>query len=200
MQSTGAELQRSLASGKELHLTNANGTNFRVAIEKRPVFVSDGTLTPEKIRKGGAALQTWLPAGEVFVAPVPDSADGTVVIDRLYFEGKEVTGVTMRFKGGKLTDLQARAGGARFLEMYQAGGPGKERFGIVDVGINANFRLPRDSKVLVFMAAGMISVWTGGNTWAGGDNTASSGVGGFIPGSTLKVDGKVIVEDGALKL
>jgi hypothetical protein len=46
----------------------------------------------------------------------------------------------------------------------------------------------------------MVSVWTGNDTWAGGDNNAPFGVGGFLPGCTLKVDGKVIVEKGALKL
>jgi len=38
------------------------------------------------------------------------------------------------------------------------------------------------------------------DVWAGGDNNVPSGVGGFLPGSTLKVDGRVIVENGALKL
>jgi aminopeptidase len=200
MQATGEELQKILSNGKELHLTNANGTDLKVKIEKRPVLVSDGNLTPEKIKKGGAAAWTWLPAGEVYVAPVVYSAEGTVVIDRLFFEGKEVTGVTMQFKAGKLTNLQAKTGGERFLERYKAGEPGKERFGVLDVGINPNVRIPKESKMLVYMAAGMISVWTGNNTWAGGDNTASGGVGGFLPGSTLEVDGKVIVKNGALML
>ncbi len=200
MQATGEELQKILGNGKELHLTNANGTDLKVRIEKRPVLVSDGNLTPEKIQKGGAAVWTWLPAGEVYVAPVVDSAEGTVVLDRLFFEGKEVTGVTMQFKAGKLTDLQAKTGGERFLERYKVGEPGKDRFGAIDVGINPNVRIPKDSKLLAYMAAGMVSVWTGNNTWAGGDNTASGGVGGFVPGSTLEVDGRVIVKNGALML
>ena len=183
-----------------MHLTNANGTDLKVRIEKRPVFVSDGNLTPEKIKKGGSAVQTWLPAGEVYVAPVAGSAEGKVVIDRVFFEGKEVIGLTMTLKSGKVTELTAKSGGERLLEMYKAAGPGKEQFAVVDIGINPNVRIPKDSKMLVFMAAGMVSVWVGNDTWAGGDNNASFDAGGFMPGSTLKVDGKVIVENGALKL
>ena len=200
MQSTGEELQKILSHGTELHLTNANGTDLKVRIEKRPVFVSDGNLTPEKIKKGGSAVQTWLPAGEVYVAPVAGSAEGKVVIDRVFFEDKEVIGLTMTLKSGKVTELTAKSGGERLLEMYKAAGPGKEKFAVIDVGINPNVRIPKDSKMLVFMASGMVSVWAGNDTWAGGDNTATFDAGGFMPGSTLKVDGKVVVEKGALKL
>jgi leucyl aminopeptidase (aminopeptidase T) len=200
MQSTGEELQKVLANAKELQLTHANGTDLKLKIEKRPIFVSDGNLTPEKLKKGGAAVQTWLPAGEVFVNPVAESAEGKVVIDRLFFEGQEVTGVTITFKAGKATELTAKASGERMLAMYKAAGAGKERFSVIDVGINPNVRIPEKSKLLAYMAAGMVSVWTGNDTWAGGDNNASFGVGGFLPGCTLKVDGKVVVDKGALKL
>ncbi len=200
LQSTGAELQKLLGNGTELQLTNANGTDLKVKIEKRPVFVSDGNLTPEKIKKGGAAVQTWLPAGEVYVAPTAGSAEGKVVIDRIFYEGKEVTGVTMTLKAGKVTELTAKSGGERMLKMYKEADAGKEQFAVLDVGINPNVRIPKGSKMLVYMASGMVSVWTGNNVWAGGDNNATFGVGGFIPGSTLKLDGKVIVENGELKL
>jgi leucyl aminopeptidase (aminopeptidase T) len=199
MQATGEELKKVLSSGRELRLTNANGTDLKLKLEKRPVFVSDGNLTPEKLKKGGAALQTWLPAGEVYFAPAADSAEGTVIVDRYFHEGKEVTGLTLKFKAGKLTELHAKAGGERLLEMYKAAGPGKEKFAVVDIGINPNVRIPAKSKLLAYMPAGMVSVWTGNDTWAGGDNNVSFGVGGFIPGSTLEVDGKVLIEKGALK-
>jgi leucyl aminopeptidase (aminopeptidase T) len=200
MQATGEELQKILSAGREVHITNPNGTDLRVRIERRPVFVSDGVLTPEKLKKGGAACQTWLPAGEVYVAAVPDSAEGRVVIDRHYFEGREITGLTLTFQAGKLTAMAARSGGERLQALYQAAGPGKERFSVVDIGINPNLRLPEDSRVLTFMPAGMVTIGTGNDTWAGGDNNASFGVIGFLPGSTLKVDDRVIIEKGELKL
>ncbi len=200
MQSTGEELQKVLANAKELQLTNANGTDLKVKIEKRPVIVSDGNLTPDKIKKGGPAVQTWLPAGEVMVGAVPGSAEGKVVIDRIYFEGKEVTGITLTIKAGKLTDLQAKAGGERLLEMYKAAGQGKEQFAGLDVGINPNVRFPKGSKLLSYMAAGIVSVWVGNDVWLGGENNATFTTGGFVPGSTLKVDGKAVVESGELKL
>lgn len=41
---------------------------------------------------------------------------------------------------------------------------------------------------------------SGNNTWAGGDNTVSYGWTGFLPGSAVTLDGKVIVENGVLKI
>lgn len=200
MQATGEELQRILGTGKELHLTHANGTDLRMRIEKRPVFVSDGNLTPEKLQKGGPAVTTFLPAGEVYVAPVSESTEGKVVLDRVLFQGKEVKGLTMTVHAGKITKLRAKTGGEALLAMYNGAGAGKEKFAAIDIGINPNVRIPRDSKLLVYMAAGIVSVWAGNDVWAGGDNSVPTAVGGFLPGSTVEVDGRIIVENGDLKL
>ena len=48
------------------------------------------------------------------------------------------------------------------------------------------------------MAAGMVTVGIGNNTWAGGQNESSFFMPSFLPGSTLTVDGEVLVKDGAL--
>jgi leucyl aminopeptidase (aminopeptidase T) len=200
MQATGEELQKILSSAREVHLTNANGTDLKLRIEKRPVYVSDGVLTPEKQKKGGPACQMWLPAGEVYVSPVPDTAEGKVVIDRYFHEGKPIEGLTLTVKGGKVTAIEAKAGAERLLAQYKAAGAGKDRLSILDIGINPNVRIPANSKVLTYMPAGMITIGTGNDTWAGGDNTADFGLAGFLPKCTLKVDGRVIVEEGALKL
>jgi leucyl aminopeptidase (aminopeptidase T) len=200
MQATGEELQKILSSAREVELTSANGTDLKLRIERRPVYVSDGVLTPEKQKKGGPACQMWLPAGEVYVSAAPDTAEGKVVIDRHLHEGKLIEGLTLTVKAGKVTAIEAKTGGERLLAQYKAGGAGKDRFSILDIGINPNVRVPANSKVLTYMPAGMITIVTGNDAWAGGDNNADFGLAGFLPGSTLKVDGRVIVEKGVLKL
>ena len=70
---------------------------------------------------------------------------------------------------------------------------------MIDVGINPNVRPPAGGKVLTYTQAGMVSVSVGNDTWAGGDDNTPFGLAGFLPGSTLTVDGKVIVEKGELK-
>ncbi|MHB8879657.1 MAG: aminopeptidase [Myxococcaceae bacterium] len=198
LKTTGEVVRNLMKNGKEIRVTNVNGTDLKMRIGGRQVFVSDGVLTDEKVKKGGASCLVWLPAGEVYLAPVPGSAEGTVVFDRAWHEDKEIRGLKLTFKAGKLTDMSAKSGAESLKVAYDAAGPGKGDFGFIDVGINPSF--PSAGKVLSYMPAGMITIGIGGDAWAGGTNTAEFSFEGFQPNSTLQVDGKLLVDAGALKL
>ena len=199
LKSKGETIQKIFASGKELQITNKNGTNLTAQIEGRPVFVSDGVISDDDLKKGGSACMVWLPAGEVYLTPVPGTAKGKVVVDRQFYQGKEIRKLELTFKSGKLTSMKAESGLEAFKARYDASGAGKDVFSFVDVGINPNVQLIQGSKMTAWMANGMISVGVGDNTWAGGENESNYDTAYFLPGSTLKVDGKVVVENGVLK-
>ena len=168
-------------------------------IEKRPVFVSDGVLSADDLKKGFAASQVYLPAGEAYLSPVPGTAEGTVVVDRQFYQGKEITGLTLNFKAGKLTSMTAKSGLEPLKKMYDAAGTGKDEFAFIDLGLNPNVSLKPGSKLVAWMPAGMVTIGVGNNVWAGGENKTPYSLASFLPGSTLKVDGKVLVENGVLK-
>ena len=199
LEATGKSVQLLLAGGKEVVLTNPNGTNLKLRIEKRQVIVSDGVLSAEDLKKGYATSQAFLPAGEAYVSPVPGTAEGTVVVDRQFFQDKEILGLTLTFKAGKLTSMTAKSGLEPLKKMYDAAGPGKEEFAFVDLGINPNVTVKPGSKLVAWMPAGMVTIGIGNNVWAGGENKSPYSMASFLPGSTLKVDGKVLVENGVLK-
>lgn len=199
LQQAGEAIKAVLTNGNEVHITNPNGTDLKVRIEGRPVFVSDGVISEDDMRKGGAACQVWLPAGEVFLTPVPGTAEGKIVVDRQFFQGKEIEGLTLTFKAGKLTSMTAKSGLEPAKALYDASGSGKDLFAFVDVGMNPNVHLVPGSRMVAWMPAGMITVGIGGNLWAGGENDVAYSMVNYLPGSTLKVDGKVLVENGALK-
>jgi hypothetical protein len=69
----------------------------------------------------------------------------------------------------------------------------------VDIGINPNVQIKPGSKMVAWMAAGMITIGHGNNAWAGGESTSGYGSSYHLPKATLSVDGKVIVDRGALK-
>ena len=45
---------------------------------------------------------------------------------------------------------------------------------------------------------GMVTVVTGNNSWAGGDNDADGGLSIHVAGATLTVDGQTLVAGGSL--
>jgi aminopeptidase len=163
--------------------------------------VSDGIISADDVKKGGPAVTVYLPAGEVFAAPVPGTAEGKVVESLTFYNGKEVTNLTLTFVGGKVTAITGAGPGFPELKAdYDARGDGKELFGFVDFGINPNLHVWPTSKIGNWVQSGMVTVGTGNNTWAGGDNKISYGLTNFLPGSTVTLDGKTVVENGVLKL
>lgn len=199
LEATGKSVQTVLAAGKEVQITNPNGTDLKVRIENRPVIVSDGVLSKEDLEKGFASSQVYLPAGEAYVAPVPGTAEGTVVVDHTFYQGKDITGLTLTFKAGKLTSMTAKSGLEPLKELYDVAEPGKDEFSFIDLCLNPNVQLKPGSKLVAWMPAGMVTVGIGNNVWAGGENKTAYSLSSYLPGSTLKVDGRVLIENGMLK-
>lgn len=200
LQATGEVVRSALASGKEVRITHPNGTDLKVSIEARPASVSDGVISAEDVKKGGLATEVWLPAGEVYVTPVPGTAEGKLVIDQTFYTGEDINDLTIVFKAGKAESLTARPSPAfeRFMVAYEAADAGKKDFAIIDLGINPNVKDVPGSKLRAWMAAGTISMGIGENSWAGGSNTVPFGAFWHLLGATLTVDGKPLVKDGSL--
>ncbi len=199
LQNTGQSFQAAFAKGKEVKLTGPGGTNLTFGIASRQTLVSDGVISADDLAKGGAACQVWLPAGEVYTTPVPGTAEGTVFVERAFFQGKEINGITLTFKSGKLTSMTAKSGIEPLKALYDAAGPGKDELALVDIGINPDVKVPANSKLQTWVAAGTVTIAHGGNSWAGGTNTCAFMMDYRLPGSTLTIDGKAIVENGNLK-
>lgn len=168
-------------------------------IEQKPVFVSDGVISEEDMSRGSGGYNVWLPAGEVYLAVVPGTAEGKVVLGSIFFEGKEIKGLTLTFSGGKVTGMTAKSGLKRLKSVYDAAGDGKDALSYLDVGINPNVRIPKKGKMVAWMASGMVTVGIGNNTWTGADNNTSFALPMFLTGATLSVDGHTVVDKGKLK-
>jgi leucyl aminopeptidase (aminopeptidase T) len=202
LQATAEQIRKTLSAGNELHITNPNGTDLTVRIQGRPILVSDGIVSPDDERRGGAAATVWLPAGEVYLVPIAGTANGKVVQTRGFSggTGKEIQDLTLTFEKGKVVAMTGQGEGFQDLtSRYDAAGAGKDAFAFVDFGINPNVKLSANAKTGTWVPAGTITVGIGANSWAGGENTLGFGQALFLPGSTATLDGKVIVENGELR-
>ena len=199
LQATGQTVAKLLEGGQELRITNPNGTDLRMKVNARPVLVSDGVISAEDVQKGGVACQVWLPAGEVYLTPVPGTAEGRLVVDHNFYQDQELVGLTLEIAGGRVTGMTAKSGLQAFKARYDAAGTGKDAVSVLDLGINPNVTIPPGSKMTAYMPSGMVSLNLGNNIWAGGENRSDFGFTFFIPGSTLTVDGRSLVEKGRLE-
>jgi aminopeptidase len=202
LQTRGEQVKALVAAGSEVHITNPNGTDLKLSVKGRPVLVSDGVVSAEDRKAGAAAASVYLPAGEVYTTPVAGTAEGKVVQSRTYYRGKEVNNLTLTVSGGKVTALTGEGPGFADLKAeYDAiDDARKNELSFVDFGINPNVKLPANSTVGTWVPAGSVTVGTGVNLWAGGDNSVGYGLVLSLPGSTVMLDAKPIIESGTLKL
>src|ERR1044072_2804047 len=167
LQSRGAQVSTALSAGNEIHIKDAGGTDLKVRVQGRTYGVSDGIISAEDMKKGQAGLSVYLPAGEVYVTPVPGTAEGKVVRALDYYQGLEINNLTLTFAAGKLTSITGSGPGFEKMKaVYDAAGEGKDLFAVVDFGINPNVKLPANSKAATWVPAGTVTVGVGNNVWA----------------------------------
>jgi aminopeptidase len=142
-----------------------------------------------------------VPGGEVFTAPLDNSAEGTI-----YFNfpapryGKEVSGVRLKFSKGELVDCSAEKN-EDLLKGMVATDPGAKRLG--ELGIGTNYGIDRFTKNILFdeKIGGTIHLALGrAYPECGGVNKSAihwDFVKALTPGE-LVVDGEVILKDGKL--
>jgi len=201
IQANGAAVQAALAGARQVRLTHPNGTDLRFGVEGRTVVLSDGVITPERAARGGAAAILYLPAGEAQLAPAAGTAEGTVVFDRLPTGAGTIEKLRWTFKAGKLASHDARPGKAydRWKEIYDAAGAGKDVFAGIDLGLHPGAGAPAGKTLLSWIPAGTVSLILGDDTTLGGTNESTYYGAGFLPGATVEVDGKPLVEKGVLR-
>jgi leucyl aminopeptidase (aminopeptidase T) len=134
------------------------------------------------------------------VAPVEDSAEGILVIDKSLPGLPLVDPVRLIFEEGRVVKVEGGEG-ALYLEDYFARSESKPNgewsrvIGELGIGTNPKARLQgnviTDEKV-----AGTIHVAVGRNEFLGGQNPAPIHLDGVVGQPTLRVDGDLLIEEG----
>jgi aminopeptidase len=174
---------------EEVHVT-APGTDIKLGIAGRKFVPAHGEHN--------------MPDGEFFTGPVEDSIEGEVTFHLpALLRGREVSGVHLRFEGGKVTDASADRGEEYLVKLLETD-DGAMRLG--ELGIGTNYEIDRgtrevllDEKIggTVHMALGRSYPETGGvnESAVHEDLVCDQRQGGRIEvdGEELQVDGKFVV-------
>jgi aminopeptidase len=202
MRRDGRFLAKEFRTGKSLRITHDNGTDLTLRLAGRRPRVADGVLDAQDVRAGDVVQV--LPSGVVAVTVDERFADGSFIGDGsgdVAFASGSLSQIPLgggqwRFRNGKLTEFSYERGEAEFRRGYKAAGPGKERPGLISVGLNPS---TTSIPLLFDQERGVLSLSIGRNAEMGGHNrgarfTAYSS----IRKADLTVDGTAVLRNGEL--
>lgn len=202
MNTRGETVRTTLQTGKEITIESKAGTSLKLKLTAKPMAISDGIITPVEAKAGGAALMTWLPAGEVYGLIAPGSAEGKIVVPSLASDGGEqMKNITFTVSAGKVIAVAIAKPSKVFdawKARYDAAGAGKDFVSIIDIGLNPAVK-QKGKAILNFVPEGTVTVLVGGDEWAGGTNKIAYGNALFLTDATMKAGDAVIVDAGVLK-
>ena len=122
-----------LEQGREVRIVGQQ-TDLTLSIEGRKFLNGDGKHN--------------MPCGEIFTGPVEDSANGSVYFGvPVAVAGREVSGVRLRFEGGRVVEGSAEKGEEYLSSMLDAD-EGARYLG--ELGIGTNYSIPRATKNILF--------------------------------------------------
>ena len=164
-----------------------------------------GPGTDLKLRIGGRKFLNGdgmhnMPCGEIFTGPIEDSAEGEVYFGiPVAVAGREVSGVKLRFEGGRVVESSAEKG-EEYLNAMLDADEGSRRLG--ELGIGTNYGIGRSTKNILFdeKLGGTVHLAVGRSYEKTGGKNDSSVHWDLIcdlrEGGELYADGELIEKDG----
>lgn len=204
MRTDGTRIAQVLRRGKNVRITHPNGTDLTVKLAGRTPRVDDGVLDEADVRAG--KVSTVIPSGVTSVTVDERYAEGVLCgegDEGVAFPGGLRTTIPLRggrwtFRAGRLVDYSLEKGEAEFRKAFRAAGPGKDRPGLLSVGLNA---ATTSIPLLFDQERGVISLTVGRNAEMGGHSRGTRFLAyQSIRKANLEVDGTMVVRGGELVL
>jgi aminopeptidase len=182
-----ARLAERLSSAREIRI-EADGTDVALGVTGRTWINSDGRRN--------------MPSGEVFTGPHERSANGTIRFTvPTGPRGVTVTGVTLTFRDGEVTQFGAERG-EDYLRAALNTDPGARFLGELGIGTNAGIDRSTGHILLDEKMAGTVHLALGRSyPETGGTNVSALHwdlICDLRDGGRISADGEPVVQDGAL--
>lgn len=190
MESELKSLEKLMDEGKAIHVVGKM-TDLRVDITGRLAQACAGERN--------------IPDGECFLAPVEGGVNGEVYFDMPTLAyGQEVSGIHLEFKDGKVVNAKAERGDSALQKMLETD-PGARYLGEFAIGANYNIKQAMFNTLFDEKIGGTIHMALGRaykDERGGGENESAIHWDIVkdmrLPGSTLSIDGKVVLKEGKL--
>ncbi|MEM3403238.1 MAG: aminopeptidase [Nitrososphaeria archaeon] len=175
-----------------------DGTDLSFSIKGRRILVDDGIVSDEDILNGDVGLN--IPSGEVFIAPIEDTANGKIFFDDVTITGfGRAKSLWLTFENGKVSGYKAEKGEENFAKFLDANTGEKDRIAELGIGCNPGAQYTYGSIIVDEKIYRTIHIAIGNNTGSyHGKNKASSHLDmvKFMGNGQLYVDGRLVMDKG----
>lgn len=192
-----AQLSESLAGlltqGEEAEVLTPAGTKIGMSLKGRGGHADTGLVH----RPGDFSN---LPAGEAYIAPVEGTAEGVIFVDGAILDkGKIEEPIRLSVKAGYVEEISGGKLAETLESLIEPFGKPARNVAELGIGTNPKAKLVgsvlEDEKVL-----GTVHIAMGDNITMGGKVKVPSHLDGILLKPTLKIDGRLIMEDGELRI
>jgi leucyl aminopeptidase (aminopeptidase T) len=196
------KVQKVWDEGKIVHITSPYGSDLRVGIEGHYSFSPTGATSAEAGAELFKAPFVQFPGGECATTPEDGTGEGLLVVDQAlhYPPGRLIRPVELELKGGRIVDIRGGWEADAFRHWLDSfadaeGGTICE----IAVGCNPEAKFMGNMRQDRFPLGGM-HIGFGMNTDVGG--TVESGIhyDVILSKPTLRVDDRLIIEAGQMKI
>src|SRR5271170_1445727 len=145
MARSGQRLARAFSGTKKVRITHPNGTDVEVALAGGRPTVYDGYPHPRDKAYMQSDMMANFPEGRLRIPLDAKTAEGRIVstypsYDESWFPWARYSGGSFDFSDGKLTSFSFDEGESAFAKRYARGKPGKERTGLLSIGLNPKIK------------------------------------------------------------
>jgi leucyl aminopeptidase (aminopeptidase T) len=170
---------------------SGDGYELHLQLSGRRWLADDGLIETEERIQG--AVVSNLPGGSVYTTVIESETRGSI-----WLPGASAgSDVVLNFEGGCIVDVEASQNAEAFTSMLKRHTGDCERVGHIGIGLNPRLRQPVGGWTIVDEHVyGALFLSLGENRYMGGENASSLNVDYAIPGATLVVDGRTIVDNG----
>jgi leucyl aminopeptidase (aminopeptidase T) len=189
LEQTGRALAQRLTEASVCRVTAPGGTKIELSIDGRHAICDDGDL-----RAPGAFGN--LPAGEAYIAPIEQNANGAIVFDAsLAGWGILAEPLTIEIERGMAVSARGGPASKWLLATLDAGGDSGRT--LAELGIGTNRRATISGQILEDEKVdGTVHFAFGTNASFGGVIQADVHIDGLVREASVELDGHVTLQDG----
>ena len=193
IKSLGLKISNKLINSNEVSIEDEFGSKLKFKIEGRKPIVDDGIIDENDIELGMTSIM--LPAGKVEIAPIENSANGSIIVKDHFIFGSKIRNLRWRFRNGKLIEVVADENLHLFTKFYEKISGDRDRIGRLIIGLNPAMK---PNNLFDTLIKGAVSIGIGDNSDIGGMNRATAHYSITLINATLKLDDEVIIENGRI--